>query len=106
MNQQLNKLMQGIIEFEWDEANVDKIWRKHQVRAKEAEQVFINPPFLFFYDSKHSIEENRYAIYGSTNTNRRLCIIFTLRKKNKIRIISARGFHSKELQSYLKRKVV
>lgn len=103
MTQNLSTLLESVTGFDWDKANTDKLWIRHHVITEEVEQVFGNPPFLFFYDTKHSQTEDRYAIYGKTNTNRRLCIIFTFRG-TLIRPLSARGFHKEELQKYRSRK--
>lgn len=105
MPDQIQDLIRNATGFDWDESNRQKIWNKHKVSVNEAEQVFVNPPFLIYYDALHSQDENRYAIYGETNAKRRLCIIFTIRGKS-IRAVSARGFHQKELRKYQGRKAV
>jgi uncharacterized DUF497 family protein len=92
-------LMPGSQGFEWDEANVAKNWRAHNVHPSEAEQVFFNKPLLVAEDPKHSQEERRYYILGRTDQGRMLFIVFTVRGKS-IRVISARDMSRKERKMY------
>ncbi len=80
--------------FEWDKGNINKN-HKHDVADKESEEVFNNEPLKIFKDRKHSQKEQRFVAYGVTNLNRKLTVVFTLRKQ-KIRVISARGQNKKE----------
>lgn len=75
------------LEFNWDKANKDKNWIKHQVNYKECEQIFFKKTLKIFDDNKHSLKEKRLLAYGETDKKRKLTIIFTLRD-NKIRVIS------------------
>lgn len=86
-------------EFDWDEGNRDKNWRKHRVDWKETEEVFANEPIKIFKDIRHSQKENRYTALGITNKGRKLYLVFTIRN-NKIRIISARNQSRKERRLY------
>jgi uncharacterized DUF497 family protein len=85
--------------FDWDEANREKNWLKHQVAAGECEEVFFNLPLLLQADVVHSQVESRYYVLGCTNAGRYLFIIFTVRK-DKIRVISARDMSQKERAVY------
>lgn len=89
------------IEFEWDDANREKNWIKHQVTVIEVEQVFFNQQLVILEDEKHSQDEVRLSVYGITDQKRLLNVIITLRAK-KIRIISARDMSRKERQEYAK----
>jgi len=90
--------------FDWDEGNIDKNWKKHQVSNQETEEVFFNHPLLINLDKKHSSKkEIRFQVLGITNGGRRLFVVFTLRN-NKIRIISARDQNKKERRIYEKQK--
>lgn len=80
--------------FDWDEANRDKNWDLHRVSWAEAEEVFFNQPILIYPDAAHSESEDRFYVLGRTGTDRRLFVVFTIRK-NKIRIISAREMGEK-----------
>jgi uncharacterized DUF497 family protein len=88
------------IVFEWDKGNNDKNIKKHNVSNQEAEEAFINDPKFILSDEKHSSEkETRYMLWGITNHNRAITIIFTIRSE-KIRIISCRDMHKKERREY------
>src|SRR5437879_5934667 len=90
-----------LVGFEWDEGNVAKSWKKHQVSALECEQVFFNRPLVVAEDSPHSVRETRYYALGRTDTERRLFVVFTIRH-NHIRVISARDMSRKERRTYEK----
>ena len=90
------------ISFEWDEGNSEKNWEKHKVHFREAEEVFFNKPLKIFPDKKHSNKEGRFTAFGINNKDRKLTIIFTVRK-NKIRVISARDQSRKERPVYVKK---
>lgn len=85
--------------FEWDEGNSDKSRRKHGITPEEAESVFIDEHSLIIPDEPHSKTEDRFVIVGKSDKNRNLFIVFTTRR-GKIRIISARGMHKKEVEKY------
>ena len=83
------------LSFDWDEGNVEKNWKKHNVHQKEAEEVFVNKHLKIFSDPTHSGVEDRFLAYGVTSLNRKLTLVFTIRNQ-KIRIISARNQNKKE----------
>lgn len=85
--------------FDWDKGNKEKNWKKHRVDFQESEEIFFNKPLEIFSDEKHSGKEKRFLAYGTTNKNRKLTVVFTLRK-GKIRIISARDQNRKERKIY------
>ena len=85
--------------FDWDEANAAKNWEKHRVTPEEAEEVFFLDPFVLRSDPSHSQREKRYWALGKTSHDRRLLIVFTIRKK-RIRIISARDMSRREIKEY------
>ena len=90
-----------IIGFDWDDGNRRKSEDKHGVGQAEAEQAFFNEPLLVTEDTGHSIEEPRFHALGTTDAGRSLHISFTLRAGGtKIRVISARDMHRKELERY------
>lgn len=88
-------------EFEWDRGNLDKNKAKHGVQNQEIEEVFFNIPLLLIDDESHSRRESRYLVLGKTDSNKKLSIIFTIRK-NRVRVISARPMSKKERQLYEK----
>jgi len=92
------------IEFEWDNGNTQKNFTKHGVENEESESIFLDSDTVLAEDSKHSGKEERYQLFGTSNLNRLLCIIFTIRK-NKVRIISARLMNIKERKFYESKKI-
>lgn len=85
--------------FDWDKGNKEKNREKHGVDLKECEQAFFDSKIKFFEDSGHSIDENRFIAYAQTEKERKLMLVFTIRKQ-KIRIISARDQNKKERRVY------
>ena len=85
--------------FDWDEANLAKNWEKHRVTPWECEQAFFNVPLVVADDLVHSTVEPRYYVLGQTDAERRLFIVFTIRKR-RIRVISARDMSPKERRAY------
>jgi len=88
------------IDFEWDEFNIKKSRLKHGINTEEAEQVFFNDNTVFF-DERHSTNEDRYQMIGTTISGKILFVAFTIRDKQ-IRIISARTASKKERTHYAK----
>ena len=86
--------------FELDAGNSEKNWLSHQVTKSESEQIFFNQPLFIEDDEKHSRIEVRYYALGKTDDERKLFIVFTIRK-NLIRVISARDMSKKEKKAYL-----
>ena len=97
----IKRILEGIKKFDWDKGNINKNLSKHRVANKETEEIFSNEPRFIVEDKKHSIKEKRYMLWGITNKERKLTVIFTIRK-NKIRIISSRNMNRKERSFYEK----
>jgi len=93
------KIKSNFIEFDWDKWNLDKNYLKHEITPKEAEEVFISEEAFVVPDIKHSKVEKRLIILGKTLTGKKLFVVFTMRRE-KIRIISARRMHRKEVEKY------
>lgn len=87
--------------FDWDKGNLNKNCKKHKIIKEETEQIFFNEPLKVFEDFKHSKTEKRLVVYGRTDENRLLTVIFTLRQ-GKIRVIFARNQSKKERRIYEK----
>lgn len=85
--------------FDWDEANAQKNWERHYVTPEEAEDVFFHEPIVVRGDVRHSIGEKRYYALGQTGVNRRLFVVFTVRR-NLIRVISVRDMNRSEARIY------
>lgn len=91
-----------MVEFDWDQWNIQKNETKHGVSKLEAESSFGDLSYKLFKNIKHSTQkEIRFILYGRSNENRILMVGFTLRK-NKIRIITARPASKKERNIYEK----
>lgn len=85
--------------FEWDDANVQKIWARHEVTPAECERVFFNQPLVIADDPKHSQDEPRFYALGQSDAGRRLFVVFTIRAQL-MRVISARDMSRKERKAY------
>lgn len=85
--------------FEWDDANAQKNWERHQVTPEEAEDVFFNQPLIVRGDVRHSHREKRYYTLGQTGRGRLLFVAFTIRR-DLIRVISVRDMNRKEQDFY------
>lgn len=95
------KILPKILEFDWDRGNLGKSYRKHGITSKEAEEIFFSETFSVVPDIKHSQTEDRFIGLGETSSGKKLLVVFTARK-NKIRVISARRIHRKEVDKYEK----
>lgn len=87
-------------EFEWDQGNLEKNWKKHKVAPMECEQMFFNQPLVVMDDPGHSGREKRYYALGRTDERRYLFVVFTVRG-SKLRVISARNMNKNERKAYL-----
>lgn len=96
------RIIRQALEFEWDEGNIEKNWKKHEISDKEAEEVFFDKKRYIFKDNVHSQGEERFRILGKTKQNLLLFVVFT-KRRNKIRIISARKINRKEAILYEKK---
>jgi len=85
--------------FDWDKANAEKIWARHQVSPGECEEAFFNEPFLVARDEKHTQREARYYALGQTEAGRKLFLVFTIRGQL-VRVISARDMSRRERREY------
>lgn len=95
----MKNLFENITGFQWDKGNIDKNWLKHKVLHIECEQIFFNEPLIIAENAKHSQHEIRWFALGRTELDRKLFIVFTIRK-NLIRVISARDMNKKERRTY------
>jgi uncharacterized protein len=89
--------------FDWDEGNRAKC-RKHGVSILEIEDLFAQSPRIA-PDPRHSADEDRMLAVGRTALGRPIFVAFTIRTKNKLRLIrpvTARYMHAKEIAAYEK----
>lgn len=97
------RVVSDTLEFEWDKGNLDKNRKKHGITTEETESTFLDDNAIILPDEEHSLVEKRFVVIGKSNATRYLFISFTLRK-NKVRIISVRRMHKKEVEKYEKIK--
>jgi uncharacterized DUF497 family protein len=89
--------------FDWDEGNRRKC-QKHGVSIAEIESLF-DGPVVILPDTGHSEAERRFRAIGKTSVGRAVFVVFTQREpgeKMRIRPISARYMHRKEISNYEK----
>lgn len=86
----------GLVEFDWDDGNILKNEIKHALKWQIIEEIFFNEPLVLLEDKTHSSDDEcRCAALGFTNEKQLVTVIFT-KRKNKIRVISARPMSKKE----------
>jgi uncharacterized DUF497 family protein len=77
------------VRFEWDDAKAAANFRKHWVSFGEAAEVFDDPNLVEHQDIGHSYGETWFVVIGYSS-RRLLLVVFTERRRDVIRIISAR----------------
>ena len=90
--------LQGI-KFEWDSYKSDSNVNKHSVSFDTACEAFFDP-FLISLEMEESGGESREAIIGMTVAWKLLYVVYTIRKEDKFRIISARPVTNSERFNY------
>jgi len=92
--------IEDAVSFDWDDGNILKNELKHNLSWQQIEELFFNEPLLLFKDEKHSDDtECRCAALGTIDDGTLITVIFT-KRKNKIRVISARPMSKKERSFY------
>ena len=84
--------------FDWDGGNRAKC-QKHGISIAEIEALFRNAPRIA-PDPRHSEDEDRMFAVGRTRAGRPVFVAFTLRTKNRrrlIRPVTALYMHAKEI---------
>lgn len=88
----------NICAFDWDEKNEDHI-AEHGVSITEVEEaILFQKPFY------QKTREGKYVTYAITEDGRYLFVVFVIRGKTRIRVITARDMTDKEKRYYKKRK--
>ena len=80
-------------ELEWDENNEEKLLKRHNVSAYEAEQCFTNP---------HTKRRSGDALLmlGKTDGDRMLLLVYEQKANGVVRVYSAREMTEKERRTY------
>lgn len=85
--------------FEWDVAKAELNVRKHGVTFEEAASVFGDEHGRIFSDPDHSGDESRFLLVG-VSSSRRLLIVVSVERGERVRLISARQVTKKERRVY------
>jgi uncharacterized DUF497 family protein len=84
----------------WDTAKERINIEKHGVSFTQAAYVYQDPERLERYDSKHSVDENRWIIIGSAQGRVLFVIEAETSDPDTVRIVSARKATRKERKEY------
>jgi uncharacterized DUF497 family protein len=85
------------LRFEWNEANEEKLLRRHGVSAIEAEECFFNRLSV----RRHG---KSYLLMGQTDGGRMLLLVFERKAGNRIRVYSARDLMDDEKAMFRRTK--
>jgi uncharacterized protein len=88
--------MDDIEGFDWDTSNVDHILR-HAVTPFEVEEVVSRPHVMI--PTKTVRGEDRWKLFGKTESNRYLLVVFTIRSKL-FRTVTAYDMNAAERRRY------
>jgi uncharacterized DUF497 family protein len=89
------------IAIEWDAAKAAANFRKHRIGFEEASTALLDPLALAQEDVS-SDDEHRWVLIGLSARVRLLTLVYTLRRADRIRLISARRATRKEAEFYAK----
>lgn len=85
--------------FEWNRAKAASNLRKHGVTFGEGATVFGDVDGVMIPDPDHSAEESRFLLVGRSRL-RRLLVVVSVERGERIRLISARRAGRKEKKVY------
>jgi len=89
------------INIEWDAAKAAANFRKRRVSFEEASTALFDPRALVQEDDL-SEDEHRWVLIGMSVRARLLTLVYTLRRADRIRLISARRATRNEAGFYAK----
>ena len=84
-------------EFEWDDINLEHNSR-HEVTFQEVEEACDNIPFVL------RSKENRYLVYGQSDSGRYILTIISYRGRGVVRVITARDMTESEKKLYHRKR--
>lgn len=87
------------VKLEWDPNKAGSNLKKHGVDFEEAATALLDPMALAQEDAA-SEREPRWVLIGMSSRMRLLTVVYTLRREDRIRLISARRATSKEAKYY------
>jgi len=85
--------------YEWDPDKNLKNIKKHKVSFEQAKIALEDFNQLYGYDETHSINEDRYNVFGNAK-GRILVVNIVWINEDTIRIISARRANKNEMEAY------
>ncbi len=85
--------------FEWDPEKARANEQNHEVTFAEASEVFDDDHSSSIRDPDHSLDEDRYLMFGVSKGGRYLVVSYTERD-DRIRLISARLMTPRERRAY------
>ena len=90
------------MKFEWDEKKALQNKRKHQISFETAALAFEDESAIIFEDDRYEYDEIREILIGRPFPGNQQClyVVFTERRENAIRIISARKATRAEAHRY------
>ena len=92
------------LRFEWDPKKSASNQRKHRVSFEEAISVFSDERALLLDDPEHSVDEERFILFGLRSSLRTLVVCHCFREADSIiRLISARKATKRERDEYQQR---
>lgn len=93
-----------IINFEWDENKNAINKKKHGLSFEEARTVFYDDNALMISDAKHSEQEDRFLLLGTSFNANLLVVCHCYRESDTVvRIISARKATKNEAKQYFEK---
>ena len=93
-----------IINFKWDENKNAINKKKHGISFEEAKTVFYDDNALMISDTKHSEQEDRFLLLGTSFNANLLVVCHCYRESDTVvRIISARKANKNEAQQYFEK---
>ena len=87
------------MEIEWDSDKADSNLKKHGVSFEEAATALLDPMALAQEDAA-SEDELHWVLIGMSAQLRLLTVVYTLRRQDRVRLISARRATRKEAKHY------
>ena len=88
-----------MLTFEWDLEKARENEQKHEVSFLEASEVFDDDHSSTVQDPDHSVDEERYLIFGVSKQGKYMVVSYTERG-DRIRLISARQMTPRERRAY------
>ena len=86
----------SVVDFDWDEGNIDHLLVRHGIEPSQAEQVFSNRPFV-------RRGRTAYTASGRDDRGNYLFVVFEFRA-GMVRVFSARQMTLQERRTYARHR--